>query len=65
MIGVGLLVTFLAVVLTGPAGVEWRDRRAAARSASRDRPLARVIYLPASACRDVLVHEASHHEAEE
>lgn len=64
MIVAGLLATFLAVVLTGPAGVEWRDRRAAARSAVHDRPLARVIYLPTSAYR-VVEHQVAQHEAEE
>lgn len=43
-----IVVAFgLVVGGTGPGFQDWRARR----RARRDRPLARVIYLPSSACR--------------
>jgi hypothetical protein len=42
-----LVSVFAVVALTGPAGRDWR----AARRALRDRPLARVAYLPSAGCR--------------
>jgi len=42
------VITFFAVVASGPAGREVLD----ARRARRDRPLAKVIYLPSAACRE-------------
>ncbi len=41
------VVVFFAVILTGPAGLEWREKR----RLLRDAPSARVLYLPSSACR--------------
>ena len=46
-----LVVTFFGVVLTGPAGVEWWQKRKAARLALEDHPRARVEYLPSGCCR--------------
>ena len=43
-----LVVVFFAVVLTGPAGIEFLERR----QRRLDQPRARVIYLPSRACRD-------------
>lgn len=47
MILLALLVTFLVVVLTGPAGVEWREKR----RARLDAPAAKVLYLPSASCQ--------------
>lgn len=43
-----LVITFFAVIATGPAGVEWREKR----RARLDRPTARVLYLASGACRE-------------
>ena len=48
MIATVLVVMFLAVVMTGPAGQDWR----AERHARRERPSARVMYLPSDRCRE-------------
>ena len=48
MVACLIVLTFFAVIATGPAGIEWRDNR----RARRDRPLAKVIYLPSSVCRE-------------
>lgn len=42
------VITFFAVIASGPAGKEFLDER----RARRDRPLAKVIYLPTAACRE-------------
>lgn len=46
---VPIVVAFFGLVVggTGPAYHEWLDRR----RANRDRPLARVVYLPSARCR--------------
>lgn len=44
-----LIATFVATVMTGPAGVEWRERR---RARTRALPAATVHYLPSACCRD-------------
>lgn len=41
-----LAVVFLTTVLSGPAWDDWRARR----RERRDRPLARVVYLPSARC---------------
>jgi len=46
-----LVITFFATALSGPAGLEWLERRRAARRELEDRPVARVIYLPSAGCR--------------
>ncbi len=48
MIACLLVITFFAVVGTGPDGVDWLARR----RALRDRPVAKVLYLPDGACRE-------------
>lgn len=42
-----LVLTFFAVIATGPAGLEWRERR----RAELDEPRVRVVYLPSAGCR--------------
>ena len=42
-----LIATFVVTVMTGPAGEEWLHER----RVRRDRPLARVMYLPSATCR--------------
>ena len=42
------VITFFAVVLSGPAGLDWVEERRVAR----DRPMATVHYLPTASCRD-------------
>jgi hypothetical protein len=37
-----LVITFFVVVLTGPAGLEWRDKRKMLKS----RPVAKVLQFP-------------------
>jgi hypothetical protein len=49
-----LVVVFVIVVATGPVGVEIRERRRVRRQLRLDRPLAKVIYLPTSACQSRL-----------
>lgn len=41
------ITTFWIIVLTGPAGVEARDKIRARRDFAR----ARVLYLPSASCR--------------
>lgn len=41
-----LVIVFFVVVATGPAGLEWRERR----RAELDAPVARVMYLPSASC---------------
>jgi hypothetical protein len=42
-----LVVTFFYVVLSGPAGIEYLERR----RKRLDAPRARVMYLPSGRCR--------------
>ena len=47
MIFVLFVIVFFTVVVTGPAGVEWQEKR----RALRDRPMAKVLYLPTASCQ--------------
>lgn len=47
-----LVLTFFAVVASGPAVTDPLAARRERRREAADRPLARVVYLPSAACRD-------------
>lgn len=51
IIAITLTATFVATVMTGPAGREWLANRRA-RRLELESPTARVLYLPSSACRE-------------
>lgn len=42
-----IAIVFFATIATGPAGLEWAERR----RARHDQPKARVVYLPSAVCR--------------
>jgi hypothetical protein len=50
-----LVLTFFAVVATGPAVTDPIRARRERRQAEADRPVARVAYLPSAACRPRVV----------
>lgn len=55
MLVCALVITFFAVVATGPDNAQWISARLAdvrsKREERADQPLARVVYLPSAACR--------------
>lgn len=55
IVGALLVAVFVATVMTGPAGVEWRERRRERRRLEIDRPTAQVVYLPTAACCEASV----------
>jgi hypothetical protein len=53
-----VVATFFITVISGPAGLEWLGkqewyRRHQERRRALDAPVARVVYLPSAACREI------------
>lgn len=50
MLAIALIATFVATVMTGPAGREWLERRRERRV--RELAPATVLYLASTSCRE-------------